>query len=189
LRRTGLIPVLALVLPGILLMLPLSCVNDIREVNALTLTDSLPDETAHDIEVIYSTSGRVEALLTSPYMERFEGREPRTVFPDGIFVVFYDSLMNVRSDLRANHAISHDNTAIMEARGNVVVNNYRKEETIDTEHLVWDQNAHEIRSEVFVKITTPDKVLYGEEGFEADEWLNRWIIRKPRGTFEVEGDE
>lgn len=166
-----------------------SCVNNMEEVRALTEHDSLPAEIARNIEVIYSDSGMIQAMLTSPYMEHHEDEEPHTLFPEGIFVVFYDSMMNVRSDLRANHAISYDKTSVMEARGDVEVNNYRRQEKINTEHMVWDQKSHKISSDVFVKITTPDKVLYGDEGFEADEWLNSWVIKKPRGTFEVEGDE
>lgn len=171
-------------------MLSTSCVNNMEVVNALTATDTLPTEVAYNIEVTYSDSGRIQATLTSPYMVRHEEvEEPKTLFPEGIFVVFYDSLMNIRSDLKANHAISYEKTNIMEARGDVEVNNYQQQEKINTEHMVWNQKEHSIFSDVFVKITTPDKVLYGDEGFEADEWLNKWIIKKPRGTFEVEGDE
>lgn len=172
-------------LVGLVLALP-SCVNDMDEVNALTMPDSLPTETARKIEVIYSDSGRVEAMLTSPTMIHYEDDNPRTIFPDGIFVIFYDSRMNVRSDLRANHAVSFDNTSIVEARGNVEINNYFRHEKINTEYLIWNQRTHRIHSNVFVKIVTDDKVLYGDEGFEADERLDRWIIRKPRGTFEVD---
>lgn len=159
------------------------------EVNAITMNDTTPAEVAYDIEVIYSDSGRIQAMMTSPYMVHYEDENPRTIFPDGVFVVFYDSVMGIRSDLRANHAVSYDKTSIMEAHGDVEVNNYQKEERINTEYMKWDQKKHMIYSDVFVKITTPDKTIYGEEGFEADEQMNEWIIKKPRGTFEVETDE
>jgi hypothetical protein len=42
---------------------------------------------------------------------------------------------------------------------------------------------------VFVKITTPTDVLYGENGFEADESFNSWVIRKTSGEFEIEDGE
>jgi LPS export ABC transporter protein LptC len=179
----------ALFLPAVILCLAISgtsCVNDMAEVNALTRLENSPSDSAIKIEVIYSDSGQVQAKLTSPVMVRYEDDNPRTVFPSGIFVVFYDRQLNIRSDLRANHAVSFDNTDIVEARGNVEVNNYSRQEKINTEHLMWDQRSHRIYSDVFVKITTPDKVLFGEEGFEADERMERWTIRKPRGTFEVE---
>lgn len=171
-------------------MFATSCVNDLEEVNAITLNDTTPAEIAYDIEVIYSDSGRIQAMMSSPYMVRYESIEDeRTLFPNGIFVIFYDSLMNVRSDLRANHAISYKETNIIEARGDVEVNNYRKQEKINTEHMIWDQKKHTINSDVFVKISTPDKTIYGDEGFEADEQMDAWIIKKPRGSFELEPDE
>lgn len=157
-----------------------------QEVNAWIPNDSLPAEVTRDIQIFYSDSGRIQAMLKSPRMIRYEDSDPRTVFPDGIFVIFYDKEKAVRSDLKANHAISRDETNVMEAQGDVEVNNYEKQEKINTEHMIWDQKAHTISSEVFVKITTPDKILYGDEGFEADEWLNKWVIKKPRGSFEIE---
>ncbi len=157
-----------------------------QEVKAWLPDDSLPAEITHDIQIYYSDSGRIQAMLQSPQMIRYEDEDPRTVFPDGIFVVFYDRAKQIRSDLKANHAISRSETNIMEARGDVEVNNYEKQEKINTEYMIWDQKAHTISSDVFVKITTPDKILYGDEGFEADEWLNKWVIKKPRGSFEIE---
>jgi hypothetical protein len=44
-------------------------------------------------------------------------------------------------------------------------------------------------SNVFVKIKTASDVLYGENGFEADESFNNWVIRKTSGEIEIESDE
>lgn len=166
-----------------------SCENDMQLVKALTSLDTVPSEKAIDIQLIYSDSGRIRAMLTSALLLRYEDEKPRMEFPNGIYVVFYDSVMNIRSDIRANRAVSWLNTSVMEAFGNVIVNNYFQQERINTEHMIWNQNERRIYGDVFVKITTPDKVLFGDEGFEADETLSRWTIRKPRGSFDVPDDE
>lgn len=181
----GVIPVIALLL-GLLFI---SCENDMQTIQDLTARDTLPEEMAMDIQLIYSDSGRIRAMLTSPLLLRYQDERPRLEFPNGIYVVFYDSLMNIRSDIRANRAVSWLNTSIMEGHGDVVVNNYYRSEKINTEHMIWSQNEHRIYGHTFVKITTPDKVLYGDEGFEADENLDRWTIRKPRGSFVIPDDE
>ena len=50
----------------------------------------------------------------------------------------------------------------MHARNNVVVRNFDTEEQLNTEDLIWNQNKKMIYANTFVKITTPDKVMYGD---------------------------
>jgi len=92
-------------------------------------------------------------------------------------------------ELTANWGISWEKRKVMEAKNNVVVINHETQEQLDTEHLVWNQNDKLIYSEVFVKITTPDKTIYGENGMEADEEFNSWKLKKVKGDIIVDKDE
>lgn len=161
-----------------------SCETDIERVKTVTTKDSLPVQSAKNIEVLYSKSGIVEIKLTAPLLNRYLHENPYMEFPEGVKVLFYDSLMSVKSNLTANYAISWEKRKIMEAKNNVVVVN-EKDETLNTEHLIWDERKKKIYSDVFVKITSPTEIIIGE-GFEADESFDRWVIKKVKGTFSVE---
>jgi LPS export ABC transporter protein LptC len=76
---------------------------------------------------------------------------------------------------------------VMEAWGNVVVRNEKNNEQINTEHLIWDENKHKIWSDVNVKITRPDNVLYGT-GMESNETFTRYSIQEPSGEMNVKKD-
>lgn len=160
-----------------------SCENDIELVNQLSLKDNSPFEISHNIELIYSEKGNVSLMVKAPILERYTGDRPYLEMTQGIEVFFFDSIMNVTSKLTANYAISYENEKITEVRNNVVVIN-EKEEQLNTEHLIWDEQNGTISSEVFVKITTEKEVLFGD-GFESDERFERWIIKKPKGTFVI----
>ncbi|HOP12832.1 MAG TPA: LPS export ABC transporter periplasmic protein LptC, partial [Lentimicrobium sp.] len=110
--------------------------------------------------------------------------------PEGFRVIFYDSLNpeQVRTEITADYGINNEMAKTMEARRNVVVTNYLKNEKLNTEHLIWDQNTKRVNSDVMVTITTPDKILYGE-GMEADEKFYNWIIKKPRGEMYINEDQ
>jgi len=149
----------------------------------------MPVESAKDIEIIYSEEGSPRALLTSPQYNKYEGKNPYMEFPDGIKLIFFDSLNNEKSQLTANYAISDEKSQIMEAKNNVVVINYEKNETINTEHLIWDQKKQLIYSNVFVKISTKDEVIYGQEGFESDQNMDKWIIKKTSAEFKIENED
>jgi LPS export ABC transporter protein LptC len=164
-----------------------SCKNDMTTISAITPDEGQPTETARNIEVLYSDSGRIIIQLTAPLLKRFADEEAYMEFPEGLQLNFFDSLMNVKTTLTAQYGISWEKTKIMEVKNDVVVNDFEKDEILNTEHLIWDQREQRIYSEVFVKRTTPDGVLYGD-GFDADENLSEYILRNPRGVFTIEED-
>lgn len=166
-----------------LLLLAGSCRNKIEDIQALNYRDTFPLESARDVEMIYSDSAEVKAMVRSPLVNRYGGEDPYLVLPEGVKVYFYDSVLNVKTRLSAGYAIKHERSQLMEARYDVVVINSAGEK-LNTEHLVWDQSRKIIFSDVFVKITRKDEVIYGQ-GLEADESFDKWVIKKPKGTFYI----
>jgi len=160
-----------------------ACQNDIKIVNTVVNKDLLPVESAKDVETIYSDSAQILVIVKAQLLNRFEGEKAYSEMPEGIIVNFYDSLMNVKSKLTANYAISYERENIMEAKNNVVVVNEKKEQ-LNTEHLVWDQKKAIIYSDKFVKINTGKEILWGD-GMEADERFDKWKIKKPKGSITI----
>lgn len=161
-----------------------SCKGDLQTIQSLTQKDDSPIETALDVELIHTSHAQVRLILKAPRMDRYAGEKNYIEMPQGITVVFYDSLMNVTSTLTASYAINYLFEEKFEARNNVEVVNEANEK-LNTEQLIWDQRKGIIFSEKFVKITTGDEVLFGE-GFESDERFTDWKIKQPRGTIMVE---
>ena len=60
-----------------------------------------------------------------------------------------------------------------------------KGERLNTEQLFWDTKEHRIYSEKFVKITTQNQVITGV-GFESDEKLSKYEIKRPGGEIAVQ---
>lgn len=166
-----------------------SCENDIKKVEMLDRSDTMPVEIAENIKVYYSDSGMLRAYLQSPLMLKFEEEEePYIEFPKGVKVIFYDSLEREQTQITARYGINYEDKRLMEARNKVVVINYEKDEKLETERLVWNQRKRIIFSDVFVKITTRDKVIYGD-GLESDESFTKYTIKNPSGVIEADEDE
>ncbi len=164
-----------------------SCSNDPEEVRKMTQHDTLPQQQAEDVVMYYSENGDVVFELHSPKIEMYQDDTSRTVFPKGFEVLFYDSTgNNIRSKLTANYGLKNDKEKIMTARGDVVINNYAKNERLNTEELIWNQRQKRIYTDKFVTITTDEQVFYGEEGMESDESFNSWTIKKLSGKMEIE---
>jgi LPS export ABC transporter protein LptC len=161
------------------------CKNDIAKVNNISAIDKHPDEQAKNITVIYSDSGIINFTLTSEVMNKYINSDPYTDFPKGLKLASLDKNGKLKTSLTANYAINYESRKTMEARGKVVIINYQNNETIETEHIVWDQMRKKIYSDVFVKRTNPTGVLFGD-GFDSDETFSKYTIRNPRITFIIE---
>lgn len=162
-----------------------SCENDVMTVVKLTAKDSIPDVTINTIFVRESENGKMKMELSAPTMLSFQHNDAYTEFPKGLKVVFYDTLRQPESEITANYGISWDNKRLLQARGNVIIKNFRKREQLNTETLNWDQNIKKVSTTDFVKITTPDKTILGK-GMESNELFSNWKILNGSGVIYVD---
>lgn len=169
------------------LLASFSCKNKIEDIQALNYKDTFPLETARNVEMIFSDSAVLQALIKAPIVNRYGGEDPYLVLPEGMTVFFYDSLKHVKTSLKAGYAIKHEKSNLMEARYDVVVINSLGEK-LKTEHLVWDQSRQIIFTEVMVKIHRQDEIVWGT-GLTADESFDKWNITKPKGTFYINTED
>lgn len=162
-----------------------SCENDMMAVIKLSSKDSIPDVAVSNVHVKQSEMGKLSLELTAPKMISYQTSDAYTEFPNGLRIVFFDSIMQPKTEITANYGISWDSRRTMQARGNVVIRNFQKREQLNTESLFYDRNSRKISTTDFVKITQPDKIILGK-GMESDEQFDNWIIRNPSGTIYVE---
>lgn len=174
---------------GFLVTMLFSCRNDLKVIETLAATDTIPDLIVKDVTLYRSDSGRVKAKLISKEVQHFESaKDPYILFPKGLYVVFYDREMNEESTLVAGFGKSYERRKLLVAEKNVVVRNLQKNEQLNTEQLFWDQRKKTIYSNVNVKITTLSEILYGT-GLQSDEQFDRYEITNPTGEVEVKDEE
>ena len=159
----------------------ISCNRSEYEKNKpLEFDGKFPDESALNIEIIISDSGKVSFTLFVPYMNKYGGENPYMDFPRGIKVTSFSN-GEKQSVLTADYAISEDWTQRMEASENVVITDLVKHESIKTEQIIWDKLNKKIYSEVEVTQIKADGTINKGDGFEADEKFSRYAIKNPRG--------
>ena len=166
-----------------LIVMLFSCGNDIETINQVPVADTTPVEIAKEVRFFYSENGKIKVYMETPLLYRYEGENPRMVLPSGLFVIFYDSLDQPSSSLAADYGIRFSTQKIMEVKYNVIVHS-SDSKTLYTEHLIWKEAEQLIMSEAFVKITSPDKILFGE-GFVSDERFENYEIKKPKGEIKL----
>jgi len=182
--RKIIIPVLA----GIIIFF-VSCErNTIEKINEVTQELDIPEISITNTEIIITKNALIEVKVISPLINRYTDlEEPYTEFPKGLYVEFYDSTQKVTSYIKANYCI-YDETEELWTAENDVVSVSEQGDTLNTEYLIWDQKKQKVYSDQYVRITNQDGIIHGK-GFEADQDLSNWSIKKTSGTISVENEK
>ena len=147
-----------------------------------------PGLSANKVELLHSQYGKVKLKVITQTVNVFSYQEePKTEFPDGIVVEFFDDSMNVTSYLSANRAVYYENDNRWEAMGDVEAKNI--EGTLfNTEYIEWDEKNEVIKSDRFIKVTEKDAIIIGR-GFRAKQDFTDWEIFNISGDFSINKSE
>jgi len=165
-----------------------SCRNDLKDISRIQIPDTIAGQFITNGELYYSELGRTKVRIQSPVINNYETSEGFTELPEGFNAEFLDENMEVESTITAEYGIVFKKENLMRARRNVVVHSLKDNEQLNTEELIWDMNTKKIYTNEFVKMTSADKILFGD-GFEADENFENRTIKKLRGEIMVKKDE
>lgn len=161
-----------------------SCENEMSTIQSLTQSDTLPSESAKQIVVKYTDSGKIKAILESPELLKYGGEEPYMLFPKGIHVFFFDSLEIMVSEIQSDYAINREKDQIMEVRKNVVIFDHKNSKELNTEVLFWDQKERKIYNNAFVTIKEDGRIMHGDS-MKADENLEHFELFQVRATIDI----
>jgi LPS export ABC transporter protein LptC len=162
-----------------------ACKNDIAEIDALMANFNTQVEKAEEVEILYSDSAQVRVRVTGPSMEyHLDQKDPQQVFPDGVFVEFFDANGIVTSQLSAKYGLRIEREDEVVVRDSVVWQSIEGEK-LETEELIWLEREKRVYTNKFVVVTRPDEIIYGH-GFEADQDFSYSRINAIEGRLKVD---
>lgn len=151
-----LIPVLVLSIT-----LFLGCESNFKEVQKINFSEFVPSGEADKINLKYTDSGRITAVLVSPKMREFASVDfPFTEFPKGIDVTLFDK-NGKKTFIKSDYATSFKSTNIIDLKGNVKINS-QDGQTLETDQLYFDQKNEWFFTENSFKFTDPKGVSNGK---------------------------
>lgn len=158
-----------------------SCNNTLEEIKSVPKADTSAYQTGKDVVISFSDSGKLQAVLRTPLMKRYQKPSPIMLMPQGILVNFYDSLQKRDSYLMADYAKRFEAEKKLELKYNVEIHT-KDSKSFFSDHLIWLEAQKRIYSDQRIKIVTPEKIIWGD-GFESDESFKNYHIIKPVGEF------
>ncbi|MDE6742033.1 MAG: LPS export ABC transporter periplasmic protein LptC [Muribaculaceae bacterium] len=147
----------------------------------------MPSMSTVNVSTLISDSGITQYKIVSPLWTVYDEVDtPYWSFPKGIYLQKYDRAFNVIASVAADSAKFFRMLNLWKLDGNVEL---KKEpgELFLTQQLFWDQRRNRLYSDSFIHIETPDRMLEGH-GFESNDRLTKYSIRRPTGIFPVSED-
>ncbi|WP_291102323.1 MULTISPECIES: LPS export ABC transporter periplasmic protein LptC [unclassified Flavobacterium] len=137
------------------------CESNFKEVQKINFSEFVPNGDADKINLKYTDSGRIKAILVSPKMLEFSNVDfPFTEFPKGIDVTLYDNKAK-KTFIKSDYAVSYRVTNIIDLKGNVKIT-AQDGQTLETEQLYFDQKNDWFFTEKNFKFTDPKGVSNGQ---------------------------
>ena len=146
-----------------------SCSNPDAIVQAIGSDDTLSGIIADSVVFYRSDSGIINLELHTPRMVRMETEDDIMEFPLGFDVYMYDKGEKT-TELHADYGKNYGQLRLIEAQGNVVVQNFGSNETMYSDKLFWYQDLKMIHTRSHVKIVTPDKQIEADSLVAAEDF-------------------
>ena len=145
--------------------------------------DSVSMMTSYGVNTLISDSGVIKYRIVTERWEVNTVRNPsRWIFEKGVFFEQFDEKFHVQSYIQADTAYYYDQKKLWELRSRVRVLT-KDGLRFSSEQLFWDENAHELYSNVFSRLVTPDRTLEGAY-FRSDERMTNYYVSNTSGSFE-----
>ena len=151
---------------ALLILMPflfiLSCTEEKEHTApAIYERDSVSVMVSYGVNTLISDSGVIKYRIVTERWDVNQTRQPsRWTFIKGIFMEQFDEKFHVQGYIQADTAWYYDQKKLWELRGRVRIRNVNGL-IFNGEELFWDGITHEIYSNKYSRLITPDRTMEG----------------------------
>ena len=143
--------------------------------------DSVSVMTSYGVNTLISDSGVIKYRIVTEKWEVNQVKNPKLwIFSQGLFLEQFDEKFHVEAYIQADTAYNYYERKLWELRGRVKVRT-KDGLRFSSEELFWDQMKHEMYSNRFSHIVTPEREMQGTY-FLSDEHLTHYTVSNSKGS-------
>ena len=165
-------------------LLAASCQEAVEHTaGAIRDRDSVAVMTSLGVNTLISDSGIIKYRIVTERWEVNQNKKPsRWTFDKGLFLEQFDEKFHVQSYIQCDTAYYYDQKRLWELRSRVRILT-KDGLRFSSERLYWDEGKHELYSNTFSRLVTPERTLQGSY-FRSDEHMTHYLVTNSRGSFE-----
>jgi len=142
-----------------------SCTTNFKKNNVTGLFEYEPIGVADTINLKYTDSGKIKAILKSPKMFDYSNRNfAYNEFPEGVYLELFED--GKKSIIVSDYGIIYSKTNIIDLQSNVMITTHNKD-TLFAEQLYYDQSTEWLFTNRPVTFRTGPDLIHGN-GFDSN---------------------
>jgi len=165
-----------------------SCVNDLDTIQKVTFDEKAPDEVTSNLELLYTDSGYAQVKIHATLAESYTEPEKITKLKDGLKVDFFSNEGKIVSSLTALYGEVNHRTGLMFVRDSVILQNFKKNQSLETEELFYNQSDSSIYTDKNVIVRRNGKVGTGD-GIRTTQSFSYYKVKNPVGEAAISDSE
>jgi hypothetical protein len=161
-----------------------SCEEQVEHTaGAIRDRDSVAVMTSLGVNTLISDSGVIKYRIVTERWEVNQKKNPsRWIFDKGLFLTQFDENFHIHAYIQCDTAYYFDQQHLWELRSRVRILT-KDGLKFRSEQLFWDEMKHELYSNVYSSLITPERTLQGTY-FRSDEKMTRYFVSNSKGSFE-----
>lgn len=162
-----------------------ACTRDIKQVKEVLAQHEAQKEKAESVNIIYSKDGQTRAKLSAKeFIQRNDLKPAFIEIQNGLKVEFFNEMLEVSSTLTSRFGKYFEENGNIMVRDSVEVKN-KKNETLQTQELIWNESLEQFYTDKYVKVITPTQIIYGD-GLVANRDFSDFTITNVKGIISVD---
>lgn len=169
-----------------LMLVPVACNSDQPQyVSKFKNRATVPGMFTDSVTMLISDSGVIRYRVISEVWKIYDkAAEPYWYYPKKVYFEKFNDSLKTESMVSSDTAKYYTRLKKWELRKNVKLINLNGDQ-FETSLLYWDQMSRRIYSDSFIRIEQNGQTMMGY-GFESNEQLTVYRIKKPTGDFPVD---
>lgn len=150
---------------------------------AINPKDSVAVMTTYGVNTLISDSGVIKYRIITEQWEVNPNTNPsKWLFTKGLHLQQFDQKLHVQAHIEADTAYYYDTKRLWELRGRVRIHT-KNQLQFKSEELFWDENQHQLYSNKFSQLNTPERQLQGTH-FVSNEQMTKYHVTNTKAAFE-----
>jgi len=159
-----------------------SCTNNFKDVQKIGVSENEPIGVAENINLKYTDSGKVKAILKSPKMFDYSNRKfAFNEFTEGVNLELFED--GKKSVVVSDYAIIYNKTNIIDLQGNVKITTHSND-TLFAEQLYYDNDKQWLFTNKPVTFRTGMDLINGN-GFDSNQKFTNAEVLEITGLITV----
>ncbi|MEN9969029.1 MAG: export transporter periplasmic protein LptC [Bacteroidota bacterium] len=171
-----------------LFLLLSSCENDVALVQRISYQADAPTESTKNLVLTYAEDGYAKVEIHAALAETYRGQAQITKIKDSLKVYFFNEVGDVVSTLSALYGEINYSTGELMVKDSVRLYNHKKQQTLETEALFWNQKDSSIFTESAVIVRSPKGKIFGK-GIRTKQDFSNYVLLQPVGSWQIEKNQ